>query len=368
MLKIKFKTKKLLREAELKYSTTAFNQMFDIVMKHFENYRDVAAYSMDIPADEVLYTKNKNILSGFIALVELDILKKDLSHLVENWDTKTARFSDEIIKKYLDNYYYPFSFIITNKTDSQGSVSIASTIKKAVMTLNVERIETQDEIKTTLKHELQHLTQIVNGHCLKYYDSLKNNKNDISKVESVPYKLGEKKFGTGKQKTGLKQDASLEDAYANASTPEEQVQILKRYFGDDDEYETWLSEIVEKYFIWLKKNDIITAAQIEAANMKEKVKDKPQEKYKIVKDLSKRYDLSDTDSLRRLNSAFSLYQIATQNINNLLTKSETNENFTNTLPNGHMYSHAIIVLNHLRKKEFVKDLINNLVLKMKKSV
>lgn len=369
MLKIKFKTKKVLREAEIKYSNTAFNQMFDFIMKHFENYRDVVSYDMDIPLDEVLYTKNKNILSGFVAFIELDLLKKGtLQNLVQYWDAKSGEFSDEIIKKYLDNYYYPFSFIITNKIDSQGSVSIAGTQRRAVLRINVERIESQDEIKTTLQHELQHLTQLINGHCLKYSDLLKKNRADITKVQSTPYQLGDKKFGVGKQKTGLKQDSSMEQDYSKA-TPEQQIEILKNYFGDDFEYETWQSELAAKYLNWLRQSQIITNSQLRTGLTKDKIKNNPQEKYKIVKDIAKQYNMPDSEALQRLNAAPSLHKLATEKINDLISNNEkTQEEFTATLPSGHMYSQAIVILNHLRKKEFAKDLINNLVLRMQKSV
>ena len=62
-----------------------------------------------------------------------------------------------------------------------------------------------DDIKDTIRHELQHITQELNGAAIKYAKMIQQSAGDPKKIQQIPSTGTPKEFGIGKQKTGLRQ-------------------------------------------------------------------------------------------------------------------------------------------------------------------
>ncbi len=207
--------------------------------------------------------------------------------------------------------------------------------------LNDERI--REEIKETIRHELQHLTQNVNSFCLKLGEKIINqngiNLQTISKDVVECYESKKSKFGGGKTKTGLNQG----DEVANYDSQTGKETNLKKklnldisseegkkkakslqYLLDDKEYKPWISDKVDDYIKkWQKHNQenidkykMLYKYQVQF-NLNESLSEEQQKKInqkKELNSLSKKFNMSYNDLIKTIKS-FSI-----EDVSNKLTK------------------------------------------------
>jgi hypothetical protein len=225
-----------------------------------------------------------------------------------------------------------------------------------------------EQLKNTIRHELQHTTQKVNGTALNYGEQLVKENGNFSKITKIPISKGE--FGTGSQKTGLRQ-ISKEDALARGISEEERT---KRYLGDDFEYETWLSDMLSDLLEFAIKNLFIQFFDFRLALLKEKFTNfgnfpskmneaASAELQDIVK-LSKEFNMQPKQLIDTIKISRSFNQISIDIIQKVL-KDESELTRFATASGMPLYVNAVKLLSTLRKTEFTSDLIKNFEIKLR---
>ena len=317
--------RKHLNEAELQYSQRAADEMYKFVVEYVKARSEgVQSKSIDIQMDEIFYDDNKKIKSGAIMLMFLQGNRgskpEDIKFISKNWDNSSGFLkADQFF--LAENSAIEFGFFIDPKLDGMGMLRKAE--KYILIKINPLKHNSVQEIKSTIRHELQHVTQVLNGVALNYGKQLFANNGDVSKVKKVAFNNQLMTFGIGKEKTGLRQ-VSREKARALGITDNERI---KRYLGDDFEYETWMSDLLDSYVGWIQSLPW------------------------------------SSPKLRSLES-LSRHELAVKFTKDLLTNKEILQAFSEAM--GASYSTAIKMLLKLRPKEFAKDFLKNLELRLQK--
>jgi len=215
----------------------------------------------------------------------IELVKKSIT------DKKTENLQQYIDKGELKVLFLPFS-----RNTKDGKISFGSMgpmiipsgesnryVFNAKLKLNVyDNKKIRDEIEETVRHELQHLTQILNSYCLEIGQMVKKNVDALTK-ESFPEEVRKifisavksGKFGSGKTKTGLNQNSDLTGNFDDqtgkktklaqqfsavyskhrdlSSKEEENLAKELQYLGDDKEYKPWITDKVDSFL----KNELV---------------------------------------------------------------------------------------------------------------
>jgi hypothetical protein len=245
----------LFLEAELKSSQSALDKIYQIAEDSYAK-RSSIRQMIEIPASEILYTENPKIKSGAVMLAFAhfgNMQLADSSDVFQSkWNNDRKAFDDAYSQTMINNI--PFKIMFTANVDNKdlGFVEIGfdpngyDIISLQVNPLKHDSIE---HLKDTIRHELQHVTQRFNGLALAYYDQIIESKEDFTKVRNLSLR-DRKSFGQGKLKTGLRQVGDAQAKRLGLSSEEK----LRRYLGDDFEYETWNSDLASEYLRWLSNN------------------------------------------------------------------------------------------------------------------
>lgn len=361
MIKIIFK-KKLINEAELSFSQKSYDILLDAFKKRTSKLRYAMEYGLKepikipnikLPLSDILNLKNDKISSGAIGLLVYNINSnpKMMKQMQAFWDKRKNLFDSKYTKKNVENSFLPVDIHITDDQTNHGFISIEN--KKISFTFSIYA-----PIEKIIRHELQHLTQIVNSLALVYYKDLINNTNNIQKVSYHDYDEG-KQYGMGaaKERTGLLQpDQDIKKRAARA----QKDKWYKQYFSDDVEYETLLSDILQDSMAVLTNSNfkyIGGRVALKNADIKEKMLDK-NKRYKILKVYAKKNNITPSQALKTINSSKGYYELAFDFAKQLYKNKK--------LLGGTDSDLYFKYVSKIRIKEFAKDLINNLVLKFKK--
>ncbi len=318
-----FENFSLILEAELKHSEILASKLEELFKKSSQELDDLGNFdagtgekinkakyvekffeSLKVEVSDVIYPKFK-IQIGAIILQKgselsykyLPLFRKKSERtfiddvkdcIVQN--KLTDNFTEYLKKCFVKVNYQPYYEDPINDRLRFGSLVKELNVTKAFdskesmfkcgIKLNLSNNETiRDEIKDTIRHELQHLTQLTNTLCLnvaeffiKNIDSIHNIRflDEISKIyEDSVKKI---KVGSGKTLTGLKQsgDGEMFDAETGKETSlksafekvykkdskdvgltkdEQELAKELEYLGDDVEYKPWMSD---KASYWYK--------------------------------------------------------------------------------------------------------------------
>jgi len=212
---------------------------------------------INYPGAEPLYDKF-NIKLGYLIMSLFKEMRADKTEKSEEHLKAVGKILSNVIsaksfsevEKYLQTEDSLLLRFIYDKQNLLGTKRvIEGSMAEGLLTLNLAyKIE---DIKGVIKHELQHNTQQKNKvylgigqNCVKNKDVLKDlTLENFHKIINEGGKTGRNiTFGGGKTKTGLSQN----DSKGNSMSKENK----DRYFGDDQEYQTWLSgktdEIIKK--------------------------------------------------------------------------------------------------------------------------
>jgi len=240
MIKILIKNKKQLNEKLLAFSKQAHEQILSFVTNSIQNNTN-ARTIVNVPLKEIIYSNNINFNLGLPFLYYGNIKNGDIpnENIIQNWNNTNKIFDEEFINDILkENCEIVVRVNSSSNTKAFASMGAATGPNRQtvfVMSFFINNIKNIDSVSNFIKHELRHLTQKLNDTCLRYAQKLKNS-YDPKKVKLLKIsikKTKEIKFGLGKQKTGIKK--------TNKSN-------LKRDIGSDIEYETYLADLVERYY------------------------------------------------------------------------------------------------------------------------
>ena len=358
--------REFLNEAELKYPQGAWDEMFKITLNAIRNKKNESA-QIDIKFDEIYYLENRKIKNGsvlsFLAATRNGI-QGSLEKLTEAWNPEKKILEGQFIDDIFNKYGRPIVFVIDKDLKSMGVAgTVPSAIRYIKIGVNPWKHKGLDQIKDTIRHELQHVTQRLNGNALQYGEQLDKVNGDISKIKEVSIRV-KKEFGVGKQKTGLRQ-ISPEQARSQGISDDER---LKRYLGDDFEYETWMSDLLSDYTRWLVANKLITSVNLQFANFKDLypnvLKEGNMEDRKAIINLAKQIGMKPIEAIKVYKTSPSFNQLAVKYVKVILTNDQILQKFSKD--SGVSYGDSIKTLLKLRSKEFAGDLVKNLELRLKK--
>lgn len=296
----------ILEEAEVKYSESLHKEILDLFNSNARDIDDLGNFDTETgeKTDKSTYPEkfhktfklkvSETLYPKFAIQLGAIVLQAGAENLYKFKDDKFNKDIEESIKqKKLNNNlsvlfdkasvklkYMPFYSGPQDGRLTYGSLSSLKQpfidddcIVKFALKLNLYK-DTRDEMEETIRHELQHLTQIINSFCLKVGELIiKSSISDITfeKVEKY-YKLSFKNpnIGVGKTKTRLKQGDELAnfDSQTGKATnfkkvlnldlsKEEERKKAKtlQYLLDDSEYKPWITDKVDTIFKkWLQLN------------------------------------------------------------------------------------------------------------------
>lgn len=265
-----------------------------------DKYEEAAVDSLkkekiyQIPIGPSLNLASPDIANGVVFFDALNI--KDNNSLLKkasvNFDYQTRKFKPEFLEQYKNtvqktNMSLLVVFDKLSKNKSAGGafyndVSISAWTPSTAK-MQIDPIARHGEqIKSTIRHELQHGVQNINSICLAYARNLKDPKitdiSSIAVIESIKSAKGS--YGVGSTVTGLRQnkaEKSVADYSADPQGDKVMQELLKSldpediaYLGDDFEYTTWKSDTLDKIINnFVKKYAGILNKKIMAINAKE---------------------------------------------------------------------------------------------------
>lgn len=266
-----------------------------------DKYEEAAVDSLkkekiyQIPIGPSLNLASPDIANGVIFFDALNI--KDNNSLLKkasvNFDYQTRKFKPEFLEQYKNtvqktnmSLLVVFDKLSKNKS-SGGSFFTAVSFdiwETSTAKMQIDPIARPgEEIKSTIRHELQHGVQNINSICLAYARKLKDPKiTDISSIANIISKQSAKgSYGVGSTVTGLRQGEQAEQSVANYSADPQGDKVMQElfksfdsktiaYLGDDFEYTTWKSDTLDQIINnFVKKYAVILNPKIMAINRKE---------------------------------------------------------------------------------------------------
>jgi len=286
MIKITIKNKSLLKEAgELKYSQTAFNKIYKIYRENV--LQDIAHVSEPVtaPIEEFLFNSNKKLLNGCILFIKLSLDSgnsfANAAELKENWDPINKTFKKEYIDTVLKETQLKIDFNMGPYLEHYGaSAGGYATVKNNrvelwllaanplpppgyTKMLPMRTYVDWETKKSIIKHELEHVTQIINSACIEFSKELEaelkqlNNPADIDFMGITRVNLRTSNIffaGSGKTKT-KKRGVLTKDYYA--------------YLLNNEEYKPYLTNIIDDLLNAFFKEKLFTKNNLALAKIKE---------------------------------------------------------------------------------------------------
>jgi len=361
--------RKYIKEAELKHSESAEEQIWDAVDVAYKNDRN-DELDIEIPTEEIFYFDNKKIKNGAAILYLVHFGEMDLEKMPfvqKNWNSGTG-IKDELLQNILTE---PLNIVLSiDKSDpALGAIGFRRIKDEPTLNLiiNPWNSDSPDQLRSTIRHELQHVTQRLNGYALEYGELLFNANGDTSKLEKIAFGGIEKEFGIGKQKTGLRQISKQRAREQGISDDE----LFRRYLGDDFEYETLMSDMLDDLVRWLYKNEFIRKPNLKVAAFKDKYPDVLNEETnnlearKQLQHMAKQINVKPIELVKDFKKSPSIHQLAVKFTKHILTNDQDLSKFADDV-NMAGYVKAVKTLLKLRPKEFASDFTKNLEIRLRK--
>jgi len=375
MIKIKIKNKNLLKEAgELKYSQTAFNKIYKIYRENI--LQDIAHVSEPVaaPIKEFLFSSDRKLLNGCILFIKLSLdsgnIYMNAQELKENWDPINKTFKKEYIDSVLNETQIKIDFnmapYLEHYGDSAGGYATSKNNRielwllalkpppppGATEVLPMRSYVNWNQTKSLIKHELEHVTQLINSTCIDFSKELEielkqySNPADIDFMGITRVNLKTSKFFAGSGKTKSKKRADLRKDY-------------EAYLLNNEEYKPYLTNIIDDLLNALFKEKVLTKQHLALA----KIKELPiKEKLKYIKNRVKENpQIFDKEMfVQMLGNARSFEDL----IKFYLQPIIQNKHPVIYLPNLRYGGIIVTFLKH--KKEFRNDLYTGMVKRLKK--
>ena len=408
--------RRFLVEAELQYSQSAALRMKQAVLRQVSSGNEEQELAeFKIPQDEIYYSTNPKVKNGAV-LYSLtsgenvsfgedstwnwdDLTDDEKVELASKWDTSSKSFDPEFAKQVLSKPIMMELVINNENSTSMGSshATIANDRLGFYISINPNYMiadktsDLEETIEDTIRHELQHTTQKLNGLALNYGEQLDKANGDFSKIKIASTWDDIKKFGIGREKTGLRQ------AQGKEKQELDRTERTKRYLGDDFEYETWMSDIISQFIRFSVKQGSVTPQDIEEAKLADRFSDSfkfYQDKVQSANDDTRRKKVrnhflgaikrftqetgkSTQEVIQLAQGRNSSDQIATRLVRELIKGMEVSSQKPSEWKAGEVLTafgknttsynvKAFQYLAKLRKKEFLGDFLDNLTQRLKK--
>lgn len=407
--------RRFLTEAELHYSKSAAQEIFNLIQKYLATSINTPGLPkekrglVEILQKEIYYSSNPKIKNGatFSYIIDRidysppwDYNKLDDTQklaLGAEWDTESKSYKPEFIESTLNRPMFMHLLINKEGDNTLGGFSPALTEKnqvRFVLVINPKNVIADgasnlvDILTDTIRHELQHVTQAMNGLALYYGEQLAKANGDFSKIKVLTSTKDIKKFGLGREKTGLSQMGAEERKKAT------QDEIVKSYLGDDFEYETWMSDVISEFIRWSFKQGSLSQASIQwarftlhndprRAKSDQERKNIRQSYIQMVKREKQRTGKSTEELVKHFKSQETFDQIATRLVRELIKGMDVSHPTPKDDKGNQMWKtgeamtafekdsgpdnvRAFQYLSKLRKKEFLGDFLDNLTQRLKK--
>jgi hypothetical protein len=328
---IKIKIKKTLSEADVKHSKYAFEEMIKVIKKAQEENVSSLCSIIGIPLKDLIYAKNKNLLNGMVAFMHTTLKEKNISELKSKWNTEKSSFDDETINEYL-NSNMPVIFCYAHDLRKSAPVNMVNITSYRDKDFILLQVSNSPVVYKSLRHELQHITQTVNGFFNNAYKQLIKNKKDISKYETIPIHVLPTDFGSGKTKTGF---TNLDIKNLDLNNFDHAL----KYFSNDIEYKTAIKDFSEFYLDWLLDNGY----------------------FKVIKSLMG-YDSKLTSREDKIKDT------AVKLIKEIISNENRLASFSESTIGDYRFLNFVRVMDLVGKREYVKDLINSFTDEIKKFI
>lgn len=333
----------ILEKSELKYSNSAFDQISKLlnefkkkknILKSDEKvYKEMGfddGIKIKIPYNEICYDSKKIKIGLFILGIELSskvdndytFTEKQIINYKEVFkdikEGKSNKLFDDISEKVLNEGFEVIKLTISDSLASQGLASWYNKELSLSQDLISRLFVSGSKMESTIRHELQHFTQFINGYLLSLGNEFSKRINQLIesdeerfrdlfkslvKVGYVKSVFSKKNTGTSKTKSGLVQDIGQDEGFWKNLNKQLAFEITtltgiatkaaKDYYGDDLEYHTWISDTIDdytkKYKDYIKKNDISNATNFIFNKIKKTAQFKIN--FKLKKETSKDYYL-----------------------------------------------------------------------------
>lgn len=354
----------LLKEAELKHSE-------DLVQKIYEFYskwkdRDlqgqIATRELEIPAEQIIYDKNQ-IKAGWALyrfINQGDSIETAVDFLKRKFDPSKFLFNG-LLNHSLE---LTTSIYTARPVDGRVTLGYFTVIDgKPVISLNNSQKRSEEEVKTTIRHELQHLTQAINNICIKYANQIKNLSGKYENLKKIDLEISDK-FGASKQKNRTEfnqnknkdqQSEIVQIKFADMEFPFDLKNL--NYFADDAEYETWKSDFADAFVKFLFEKRYIFKDYLKIAADTKKYRnmslkqikdetswDKSGKEFMFSKDM--KYSKDKYDSLNDLAG----YMFNKNYIHNAEARNALGRNLLN----------FILAMKYLNKKEVFSDIFSHI--------
>lgn len=331
MIKIKIKNKKTLKEGDVKHSPRAFEDMRNIIKKGQDENISSLCSIVGIPLKEIVYAKNKNLLNGMVAFMHTTVREKSIDDLKSKWNSEKATFDEATINEYL-NSNMPVVFCYAHDLRKNAPVNMVNVTTYREKDFIFLQVSNSNIVYKSLRHELQHITQTVNGFFKNAYDQLFKHKKDISNYEIIPIHVLPTDFGSGKTKTGF---TNLDIKNLNLNIYDHAL----KYFSNDIEYKTAIKDFADFYLDWLLDHGY---SKVFRPLLNYKSKLTPKE-----------------DKIKSL---------AVELIKDILASERKLADFSESAIGDYRFLNFVRVMEEKKKREYVRDLINSFADEIKKLV
>ena len=224
----------LLVEAELQYSKSAAQEIESLVRKYVSTVgaskNDQKENWINIPQKEIFYSTNPKVKNGAVLYNLMaspktadwdwdNLTDSQKNQLASFWDSGSKSFNPSFADKILS---YPLQMLLLiNRKDSSSMGTSSIGFNKggkmmfyvSINPMNMSGDKTSDILETmkdTVRHEMQHVTQRLNGLALNYGEQLAKANGDFSKIRYLNSYDDIKKFGVGQELTGFRQAQGME--------------------------------------------------------------------------------------------------------------------------------------------------------------
>jgi hypothetical protein len=270
--------RRFLAEAELQYSKSAAQEVENLVrQKYSPGANQEQLDQFKIPQSEVYYSNNPKIVNGAVLYQVANVLGWDLKDpaiqekLKSNWDSGAKSFLPDFVKTIFESPLNMLLYINRKDSRSMGTSGAVVTQKGKLLfylainpanMIGDKASDVLDVLEDTVRHEMQHVTQKLNGLALNYGEQIAKANGDFSKIKVANSLDDIKKFGIGREQTGLRQ------AKAGEAKDLSKDERIKMYLGDDFEYETWMSDLISQFIRWSVKQGLLSPEDIRNAKFK----------------------------------------------------------------------------------------------------
>ncbi len=380
--------RRFLVEAELQYSKSAAQEVENHVrQKYSPGTNQEQLDQFKIPRSEVYYSNNPKIVNGAVLYQVANVLGWDLKDpaiqekLKSNWDSGAKSFLPDLVKTIFESPLNMLLYINAKDSRSMGTSGAVVTQKGELLfylainpanMIGDKASDILDVLEDTVRHEMQHVTQKLNGLALNYGEQLAKANGDFSKIKVANSFDDIKKFGIGREQTGLRQ------AQAGEAKDLSKNERIKMYLGDDFEYETWMSDLISQFIRWSVKQGLLSPEDIRNAKFKNMFdpNNMTNQSRKMLAQTARATGQTTKQVFRNFQGQKTFDELATGLVRELIKGMEVSGQQPSKWKSGDVLTafgkdthtsnvDAFQFLSKLRKKEFLGDFLDNLTQRLK---